>query len=117
MSENLYRKKIFYDDGLLLHIINTKGRTYFSLSNKHREAGLTLLTIIGANSYRNSSYDSIISVECSLEDIKHGIELINGGHFNYDCSEEILKQIKNDLIDMKETLEKENEDLFILYSL
>lgn len=46
MSVNFYRQKQIYDDGVLLHIVNTKGESYLSLSDEHREAGLHILSVM-----------------------------------------------------------------------
>lgn len=116
MSTTFYRQKNIYYDGLLIHIINTKGRAYFSLSNEHREAGLYILKNIGSQFCYNACEDSIDSIEIPLDDILDAIQMIDNYEFN-NFSQKTMQKVRDDLVDMKKILEKENENLFILYCL
>ena len=123
MSTTFYRQKIIYDDGVLLHIVNTKGETYLSLSDEHREAGLYILDVMGAQFYYNACGDGIISIEIVLDDILDGIQAIDNGEFDsynnpkLNFSEKSIDRVRDDLMSMKIKLERENDDLFILYCL
>lgn len=123
MSTTFYRQKMIYDDGLLLHIVNTKGETYFSLSNEHREAGLHILEVMGGQFYYNACGDGIVSIEILLDDILDGIQAIDNGEFDsynnekLNFSEKSIDRVRDDFMSMKRHLENDDEDLFILYCL
>lgn len=117
MSTTFYRQKSIYDDGVLLHIINTKGETYLSSSNEHRDAGLHILDAIGNQFYYNNCGDDIVSIEIPLYDILDSIKAIDDGDFDNKFSKESIDRVRDDLMSMKIKLERENDDLFILYAL
>ena len=117
MSINFYRQKQIYDDGVLLHIVNTKGETYLSLSDEHREAGLYILSIMGGQFYYNACGDDIVSIEILLYDILDSIRAIDDGDFDNKFSKESIDRVRDDLMSMKIKLERDKDDLFILYAL
>ena len=117
MSINFYRQKQIYDDGVLLHIVNTKSKTYLSSSNEHRETGLNILDAIGGRFYYNDCGDDIVSIEIPLYDILDSIKAINDGDFDNKFSKESIKRVRDDLMSMKIKLEQDKDDLFILYAL
>lgn len=123
MSTTFYRQKCIYNDGVLLHIINTKSETYLNSSNEHKEAGLYILNAMGAQFYYNACKNNIVSIEILLDDILDGIQAIDNGEFDsynhpkLNFSKESIDKVRDDLINMKFKLEKENEDLFTLYCL
>ena len=117
MSNNFTRQKQIYDDGVLLHIVNTKSKTYLSSSNEHRETGLHILDAIGGRFYYNDCGDDIVSIEIPLYDILDSIKAIDDGDFDNKFSKESIKRVRDDLMSMKIKLEQDKDDLFILYAL
>ena len=117
MSINFYRQKQIYDNGVLLHIVNTKGETYLSLSDEHREAGLHILSIMGGQFYYNACQDDIVSIEILLDDILDSIQAIDNGEFDNKYSKKSIDRVRDDLMSMKIKLEQDKDDLFILYAL
>ena len=117
MSINFYRQKNIYDDGVLLHIVNTKNKTYLSLSNEHRKAGLDILSVMGGQFYYNACQDDIVSIEILLDDILDSIEAIDNGEFDDKYSKKSIDRVRDDLMSMKIKLEQDKDDLFILYAL
>lgn len=117
MSVNFYRQKQIYDDGVLLHIVNTKSKTYLSLSNEHRKAGLDILSVMGCQFYYNTCQDDIVSIEILLDDILDSIEAIDNGEFDDKYSKKSIDRVRDDLMSMKIKLEQDKDDLFILYAL
>ena len=117
MSINFYRQKQIYDDGVLLHIVNTKSKTYLSSSNEHRETGLHILDAIGGRFYYNDCGDDIVSIEIPLYDILDSIRAIDDGDFDNKFSKESIDKVRDDLMSMKIKLEQDKDDLFILYAL
>lgn len=117
MSINFYRQKQIYDDGVLLHIVNTKSKTYLSSSNEHRETGLHILDAIGGRFYYNDCGDDIVSIEIPLYDILDSIRAIDDGDFDNKFSKESIDRVRDDLMSMKIKLEQDKDDLFILYAL
>ena len=117
MSINFYRQKQIYDDGVLLHIVNTKSKTYLSSSNEHRETGLHILDAIGGRFYYNDCGDDIVSIEIPLYDILDSIKAIDDGDLDNKFSKESIDRVRDDLMSMKIKLEQDKDDLFILYAL
>ena len=115
MSTTFYRQKNIYYDGLLIHIIDTKARSYFSLSDEHKKAGLHILENIGSQ-FCHTCEDGIVSIEIALDDILDAIKMIDNNEFD-NFSQKTMNKVRDDLVDMKKILEKENENLFILYCL